>query len=38
LLITGRHLFVGGSSPVSVRQILEAARREAIAAAALVAP
>jgi hypothetical protein len=37
-LITGGHFFVGGSSPVTVRQIVEAARREAMAAIALVAP
>src|SRR5437660_831341 len=38
LLVTRRHFFVGGSSPVSVRQILEAARRETTVAIAPVAP
>src|SRR5207247_5033034 len=38
LLVTSRHFLVGGSSPVSVRQILEAARREATVAIAPVAP
>src|SRR5436190_3160286 len=37
-LIAGRHFFVGGSSPVSVRQMPEAARRETIVARAPSAP
>src|SRR5205814_10080729 len=37
-LIAGRHFFVGGSSPVSGRQMPEAARRETIVARAPTAP
>jgi hypothetical protein len=36
--LIGSHFFVGGSSPVSVRQIREAVRRETIVARAAIAP
>jgi hypothetical protein len=36
--LIGCHFFVGGSSPVSVRQIREAARRDTIVASAPKAP
>src|SRR5919198_972281 len=38
LLIRRRHFFVGGSSPVSVRQMVAAVRRDTIVAAAPSAP